>query len=79
MIYSRAAAFDFNCFLLLLFYFPLHDLQPHECENFFTLRSSLLHGELIPSSSLPLRDGPLENLWGGGRSKYKKKFAQGKI
>ena len=27
-----------------------------------------------------LRDGPLENLWGvGGRAKYKKKFAQGKI
>ena len=25
-----------------------------------------------------LRDGPLENLW-GGRAKYKKKFAQGKI
>ena len=30
---------------------------------------------------LELRDGPLENLWGGGgRAKYKKKiFAQGKI
>ena len=26
----------------------------------------------------PFRDGPLENLWGGG-GKYKKKFAQGKI
>ena len=26
-----------------------------------------------------VRDGPLENLWGGGRAKYKKKFAQGKI
>ena len=27
-----------------------------------------------------LRDGALENLWGGGRAKYtKKKFAQGKI
>ena len=25
-----------------------------------------------------LRDGPLENLWGGGRN-TKKKFAQGKI
>ena len=27
-----------------------------------------------------LRDGPLKNLWGGGgRAKYKKIFAQGKI
>ena len=28
-----------------------------------------------------LRDGPLENLWGGGwgRAKYKKIFAQGKF
>ena len=27
-----------------------------------------------------LRDGPLENLWGGGgRAKYKKVFAQGKF
>ena len=28
-----------------------------------------------------LRDGPLENLWGGGggRTKYKKKYVQGKI
>ena len=22
----------------------------------------------------PIRDGPLENLWGGGRAKYKKKI-----
>ena len=34
---------------------------------------SCLHNALI-------RDGPLENLWGGGgRTKYKKKFEQGKI
>ena len=30
------------------------------------------------SRGLVVRDGPLENLWGGGRS-TKKKFAQGKI
>ena len=31
--------------------------------------------------SCKIRDGPLENLWGGrgGRAKYKKIFAQGKI
>ena len=26
-----------------------------------------------------VRDGPLEKLWGGRGTKYKKKFAQGKI
>ena len=34
------------------------------------------------SNDLSLRDGPLENLWGGwgwGRAKYQNKFAQGKI
>ena len=39
--------------------------------------------ERLSSISQPraLRDGPLENLWGGGggRAKYKKKIAQGKI
>ena len=28
---------------------------------------------------MAISDGPLENLWEGGRVKYKKKFAQGKI
>ena len=29
--------------------------------------------------SFQIRDGPLENLWGGGGGKYKKKIAQGQI
>ena len=45
-------------------------LETRECRLQGVLRKLLL-----------LRDGPLENLWGGGgRAKYKKKkFAQGKI
>ena len=27
-----------------------------------------------PVSNLAFRDGPLENLWGGGGAKYKKKY-----
>ena len=37
------------------------------------------HLELRISFKLLLRDGPLENPGGGGRAKYKKIFAQGKI
>ena len=44
--------------------------------------NSVIYAIRLPEFMRTLRDGPLENLgWGGGggRAKYKKIFAQGKI
>ena len=48
------------------------------CHKFMFLFDSLRRENDMGPESLRLRDGPLENL-GGGRTKYKKIFAQGKI
>ena len=47
-------------------------------ELLFSSRLRPTNGEANGKSST-FRDGPLENLWGRRRAKYKKKFAQGKI
>ena len=41
------------------------------CSASFFLKQSKLRVFLV-TENVPLRDGPLENLWAGGRAKYKK-------
>ena len=59
---------------------PMADHWPHfEHSVLQNLESDSLAQYLVSKTPTVFRDGPLENLWGGGGWRPKKKFAQGKI